>query len=93
MDDDFFAVSDAAVAHAGSTKPGDVADCLGIMVYDLTGTITALATRYSYFPVIGLNFKLKGMWRDYAFWHEIGHVVKGHSPVFTGSGQPLDPSK
>lgn len=78
MDDDFFAVSDAAVAHAGSTKPGDVADCLGIMVYDLTGTITALATRYSYFPVIGLNFKLKGMWRDYAFWHEIGHVVKRH---------------
>lgn len=78
MDGDFFAASDAAVARAGSSNPEEVAERLGIMIYDLTGTITALATRYSYFPVIGLNMKLDDIWRNYAFWHEIGHVVKGH---------------
>ncbi len=30
MDDDFFAVSDAAVAHAGSTKPEDDGVIIGI---------------------------------------------------------------
>jgi len=78
MDGDFFAASDAAVARAGSTDPGEVAERLGIMVFDLTSSITALATRYSYIPVIGINIKLNGMWRSYGFWHEIGHIVKGH---------------
>ena len=36
MDGDFFAASDAAVARAGSTDPGEVAERLGIMVFDLT---------------------------------------------------------
>ncbi len=50
----------------------------GILPIDCTSSILGYATHYGCLPVIGLNIKLTGLDRQYAGWHEIGHVKDGH---------------
>ena len=50
----------------------------GILPIDCTSSILGYATHYGKLPVIGVNANLIGQERQFAGWHEMGHVKDGH---------------
>ena len=80
MDDSIFSASDAAIAKAhGSRDPEVVADYSNILIgAPLSGTIIGMAIRFSYLGTVAVNGKLKEVWRLFALWHELAHVLQKH---------------
>lgn len=80
MDDDIFAVTDAAVAKAdGSRDPEAVAAANNILITEpLTGSIVGMSMRFSYLGAVSVNRRLDTVWKLFALWHELGHVFREH---------------
>ena len=82
MDENIFAVCDAAIAKAGGSKePQDIADSNRSKILigtPLSGTITGMSFRVATLGVISVNRELDDVWTRFALWHELAHVLLGH---------------
>ena len=79
MESEIFSLMDQKAAEAETNDPAEVAEHHKIVVIPLHGSILAYATAYtSKLEVIGMNDKLQGTMRLFAYWHELTHVFAGH---------------
>lgn len=78
MENTIFAIATKAIADTGSKDPSVVAEYLGILPIDISGTILGYAALYNdRYPAIGINTRLDPVWRMFGGWHEIAHVLYG----------------
>ena len=80
MKSNIFTVIDQAIAKAGGSKdPKEVADKNGILVGSpLVGNLVGMAMRMGYMGAIAVNERLNYIWKMFALWHEIAHVLRKH---------------
>ena len=78
MDAGIFSEIDKDIEAAGTRDFKVIAERRGYMPYDLAGSILGIASHYYKIPTIGVNAKLKDKARQFAGWHEMGHVLAGH---------------